>query len=162
MAAKPIPTCNRSHWTTTRISEGVAMHGSGRACVCALVLAAICTLSGCSTGPAVGTVTGEVTFDGKPVKDGHVTFTPVDGKGQTGGAPITDGKFRAEQVPALKMKVELHGNKVIGKRKAYDTPESPVFDEVVELLPPKYNVNSELSFDGKRGMQEVKYDLKSK
>src|SRR5262245_39091276 len=138
------------------------MHWERMGQVCALTLTAIWAVSGCSKGPAVGTVTGEVTFDGQPVKDGHVTFTPVDGKGQTGGAKIVDGKFKAEQVPALKMKVELHGNKVIGKRKAYDTPESPVFDEVVELLPPKYNVNSELSFDGKRGMQEVKYDLKSK
>jgi hypothetical protein len=128
----------------------------------ALVVVAICAVAGCSTGAAVGTVTGEVTFDGKPVKDGHVTFTPVDGKGQTGGAPIVDGRFRAEQVPALRMKVELHGNKVIGKRKAYDTPESPVMDEVAELLPPKYNVNSELTLEVKRGSQDVKYDLKSK
>lgn len=59
-------------------------------------------------------------------------------------------------------KIEFHGNKVIGKRKAYDTPESPVFDDVVELLPPKYNFNSELTLDVKRGSQEVKYDLKSK
>jgi len=126
------------------------------------MMAASWTATGCSTGPAVGTVTGEVTFDGQPVKDGHVTFTPVDGKGQTGGAPIVDGKFKAEQVPAIKMRVELHGNKVIGKRKAYDTPESPVFDEVAELLPPKYNVNSELTLEVKRGTQDVKYDLKSK
>jgi len=110
----------------------------------------------------VGTVTGQVTFDGQPVKDGHVSFTPVDGKGQTGGAPIADGRFKAEQVPATKMKVALHGNKVIGTRKAYDTPESPVMPDVVELLPPKYNFNSELTLDVKRGSQDVKYDLKSK
>ena len=123
---------------------------------CIVPIAAV----GCSRGPAVGTVTGEVTYDGQPVKDGHVTFTPVDGKGQTGGAPILDGKFKAEQVPALKMKVELHGNKVIGKRKAYDTPESPVMDDVVELLPAKYNFTSDLVLEVKQGTQHVKYDLK--
>jgi hypothetical protein len=135
------------------------MSWNSRGWVCALTLALAWT-AGCSTGPAVGTITGEVTFDGQAVKDGHVEFIPVDGKGPTGGAPIVDGKFKAEQVPATKMKVELHGNKVIGKRKAYDTPESPVFDEVAELLPPKYNFNSELTLDVKRGSQEVKYDLK--
>src|SRR5262245_52027456 len=129
-----------------------------RGLVCAWIV--VIAGAGCGRGPAVGTVTGEVTYDGQPVKDGHVTFTPVDGKGQTGGAPILDGKFKADQVPALKMKVELHGNKVIGKRKAYDTPESPVMDDVVELLPPKYNFNSDLVLDVKQGTQHVKYDLK--
>lgn len=127
----------------------------------ALALAALWALAGCSTGPAVGTVTGEVKFEGEPVKDGHITFTPIDGKGQTGGASIVDGKFTAEQVPATKMKVEIHGNKKTGKKiKAYDTPESPVSDEVVELLPHKYNFNSELTLDVKRGSQHEKYDLK--
>jgi hypothetical protein len=94
------------------------------------------------------------------VQDGHVTFTPVDGKGQTGGANIVEGKFKAEQVPALKMKVELHGNKKTGKKiKAYDTPESPVSDEIVELLPAKYNFNSELTLEVKQGTQHVKYEL---
>jgi hypothetical protein len=118
--------------------------------------------TGCGQGPAVGTITGEVTFDGQPVKDGHVLLTPLDGIGQTGGGTIRDGKLLAEKVPTGKMKVELHGNKVIGKRKAYDTPESPWEDDVAELLPPKYNFKSDLTIEVKRGAQDVKYDLKSK
>ncbi|HEY2415054.1 MAG TPA: hypothetical protein VGI40_22610 [Pirellulaceae bacterium] len=116
----------------------------------------------CSQGPAEGTVTGEVTFDGQPVKAGHVLFTPVDGNGQTGGGTIRDGKLEAKNVPAGKMKVELHGNKVVGKRKAYDTPESPWEDDIAELLPPKYNSKSDLTLEVKRGTQDVKYELKSK
>ncbi len=118
-------------------------------------------LAGCSTGPAVGTVGGDVTLDGQPVKDGRISFTPLDGQGSTGGAAIVDGKFKAE-VPVAKMKVEINGNKVIGKRKAYDTPESPLMDEVVEIIPPRYNFNSELSLDVKQGVQDVKYELTSK
>jgi len=117
---------------------------------------------GCNQGPATGTVTGDVTFDGQPVKDGHVLFTPLDGNAQTGGGSIRDGKFTAEKVPVGKMKVELHGNKVVGKRKAYDTPESPWEDDVAELLPSKYNFQSDLTLDVKRGSQDVKYELKSK
>jgi len=132
-----------------------------------LLLGLLCTwivvilALGCTRGPAVGTVNGEVTYDGQPVEDGHVTFTPVDGKGQTGGAVIVNGKFTAPDVPATKMKVELHGNKKTGRKiKAYDTPESPVSDEIVELLPPKYNFNSDLTLDVKQGTQQVKYELK--
>jgi hypothetical protein len=117
--------------------------------------------AGCSQGPATGTVNGEVTLDGKPLPTGHLQFVPLDGQGQTGGTLIADGKFSA-QVPVAKMKVEIHANKVIGKRKAYDTPESPWEEEVAELLPPKYNFKSDLTLDVKRGKQEVKYDLKSK
>lgn len=118
--------------------------------------------AGCNQGPAVGNVTGEVTFDGQPVKDGHVLFTPLDGSGQTGGGSIHEGKLEAQNVPVGKMKVELHGNKVIGKRKAYDTPESPWEDDIAELLPAKYNFKSELTLEVKRGAQGVKYELKSK
>ena len=60
------------------------------------------------------------------------------------------------------MKVELHGNKVVGKRKSYDTPESPWEDDVAELLPTKYNSKSDLTLEVKKGNQDVKYDLKSK
>ncbi len=126
------------------------------------LLVSITSHLGCNRGPAEGTITGEVTFDGQPVKDGHVLFTPLDGNGQTGGGTIREGKLLAEKVPTGKMKVELHGNKVVGKRKAYDTPESPWEDDVAELLPPKYNFKSDMTLEVKRGAQDVKYDLKSK
>jgi hypothetical protein len=161
MAAMRCLTFNRSGFAINENIEGLAMNRGKW--LCALTLVALVAAVGCSTGPAVGTVNGEVTFDGQPVKDGHVSFTPVDGKGQTGGAPINEGKFKAEQVSATKMKVELHGNRLTGKKiKAYDTPESPVMDEVAELLPSKYNFNSELTLEVKRGTQDVKYELKSK
>jgi hypothetical protein len=117
--------------------------------------------TGCARGPAVGIVQGEVTLDGQPIKDGRISFTPVDGEASTAGSSIVDGRFQAE-VPVTHMKVAINANKVVGKRKAYDTPDSPVFDDVVEMVPARYNVNSDLTLDVKRGPQEVKYDLKTK
>jgi hypothetical protein len=119
-------------------------------------------LLGCSTGPSTGTVTGEVTLDDQPIKDGRLTFIPVDGQGPTGGALIKDGKFVASGVPATKMKVQINGNRVKGKYKAFDTPESPWIDDVEEMVPQKFNFNSELTLDVKPGDQDVKYHLKSK
>jgi hypothetical protein len=52
--------------------------------------------------------------------------------------------------------------KVVGKRKEYDTPESPWEDEVAEALPVRYHINSDLTLDVKPGVQAVKYELKSK
>jgi hypothetical protein len=116
---------------------------------------------GCSTGPATGTVSGEVTFDGQPIEDGRITFIPVDGQSQPAGAAIIIGKFDVKNVPVTKMKVEINGNKKTGKKfKVYDTPESPLKDELVELIPVRYNVNSELTLDVKKGSQTVRYDLK--
>jgi hypothetical protein len=137
---------------------------SKRRCLARLVALTLAVVpAGCNHGPAIGTVTGEVTFDGQPVKDGHVLFSPLDGNGQTGGGSIRDGKLLAEKVPVGKMKVELHGIKLTGKKyKAYDTPESPWQNEVAELLPSKYNFTSELTLEVKRGSQDVKYELKSK
>jgi hypothetical protein len=129
--------------------------------ICGNFLVVAVVVAGCSRGPAVGTVNGEVNFDGQPVADGHIAFMPVDGNAATGGAPIIDGKFKAEKVPATKMKVQIHGNKKTGRKiKAYETPDSPVSDEIVELLPPKYHFQSELTLDVKPGAQDVKYDLK--
>src|SRR5262245_49885191 len=126
----------------------------------ALVLA--CGGIGCSRGPAMGTVNGEVTFDGQPLKQGSVLFKPVDGQSQTGGSPITDGKFSA-QVPVTKMRVEINAPKVIGKHRVYEgDPNSPITEDVVEMLPTKYNAASELTLDVKAGSQDVKYELKSK
>jgi hypothetical protein len=118
-------------------------------------------LTGCARGPATGTVNGEVTLDGQPLTKGHVELSPIDGQGQTGGALIEGGKFTA-QIPVAKMKVAIHSPKVVGKRKAYDTPESPWEEEVAEALPARYHLNSEMTLDVKPGTQAVKYELKSK
>jgi len=115
---------------------------------------------GCSQGPATGTITGEITLDGKPLPKGHLEFTPIDGQGQTGGIMIEDGKFSG-QVPVAKMRVQIHGQKVVkGAYQAY--PGAPLEDGVVELLPARYHEKSDITLDVKRGKQDVKYDLQSK
>jgi hypothetical protein len=128
----------------------------------ALAVVAGLFVCGCQKGPAIGTVRGEVTFNGQPLKDGRILFTPIDGQGQTGGATITDGKFTAS-MPVAKMKVAINANRVIGKKPVYEgDPKSPLMDVVEELIPPRYNVNTELETDVKEGEQTVKYELKGR
>src|SRR5690348_15899780 len=64
----------------------------------AVILAAAAVfLSGC--GSSTATVTGEVTYDGKPIGDGYITFTPTDGKGKDAGGPISAGSYRVAGMP---------------------------------------------------------------
>jgi hypothetical protein len=69
-----------------------------RALAAAITLAAAAALfSGC--GSSLATVSGEVTYDGKPVGDGYITFTPTDGKGNDAGGPISAGSYKVTGVP---------------------------------------------------------------
>jgi hypothetical protein len=114
---------------------------------------------GCSGGKP--TVSGEVTLDGKPLEEGIIRFVPADGKSQTASAPISKGRYRAEPPPG-EHRVEISAPKVVGKRKMYDAPDVPAVDDVVELLPARYNVKSELTLTVKPGSQTKDFPLSSK
>ncbi len=54
-------------------------------------------LPGC--GSPAATVSGEVTYEGQPVGDGYISFTPADGKGKDAGAPIANGRYLVANLP---------------------------------------------------------------
>jgi hypothetical protein len=118
---------------------------------------------GCSADAKHGTVSGTVTLDGQPLKSGTIRFDAVDGRTAAADASITDGKFSANISPGDK-RVSITSPKVIGKKKMYDTPDSPVVDVTEELIPRRYNAATELTLAVKAGKQEVEpsFDLKSK
>jgi hypothetical protein len=61
------------------------------------LVGAVSLFSGC--GSSTANVSGEVTYDGTPVGDGYVTFTPADGKGKDAGGPIVAGRYRIADLP---------------------------------------------------------------
>ena len=128
----------------------------------ALFLLLGCTLIGMSTGCSAdskhGIVTGSVTLDGQPLRTGNIRFEPTDGGTATADAPIAEGKFTGKMPPGDK-RVLITAPKVIGKKKMYDTPDSPVVDIVEELLPKRYNTQSELKLSVKLGKQEERQRL---
>lgn len=109
----------------------------------------------------MGTVTGSVTVDGEPAKVGAISFFAVDGRAPTAGAPIVDGKFTAQVKPGVCM-VQIRVSKVVGKKKIYDTPDSPVREVWAEVWPPKYNDNTQLKLDVRPGENQQDYSLTSK
>jgi hypothetical protein len=126
--------------------------------VVSVMLALAC--AGCKSDSSQGTVHGTVTLDGAPLASGIVRFVPADGRTATSDATIADGKFTAN-VPVGEKRVTISAPKVVGKRKMYETPDSPMVDVIEELLPARYNLRSELSITVSAGSQEAEYPLTS-
>jgi hypothetical protein len=124
------------------------------------LLAGVLFAAGCDE-PTTGTVTGMITVDGAPAKNGSIAFFPVDGKASTAGAEIVDGHYTAE-VAFGQSKVEIRVPKVVGERKLYDAPNSPMKSVLAESLPAKYNDASELTLDVKPGENQKDYSLMTK
>jgi hypothetical protein len=116
---------------------------------------------GCGPESKMATIKGTVTVDGKPPATGSISFAAVDGLTPNTGATITDGKFSSE-IPIGESKVEIRVPKVVGRKKLYDTPDSPMQDIMEEVLPPKFNEQTELRFTAKKGENQNDWDLRSK
>jgi hypothetical protein len=129
-------------------------------CVSLCILLCSVLLAGCAKKSNRSTVTGNVMLDGQPLKTGIIRFVPADGQTSTADGRIDDGKFSVNVPPGDK-RVSISSQKVIGKRKAQDMPESPMIDIVEEILPAKYNVQSDLTLKVDAGSQEKNFDLKS-
>jgi hypothetical protein len=124
-------------------------------------------LIGCALGcgsSAVGTVEGEVLLDGAPLKEGVVRFVPVDGKSQTASALIADGKF-TEKVPVGTHRVEISSPKLPAGINSAKEMKRGTVDEgaaLEEMIPARYNSNSDLKETIKPGANPVRFDLKSR
>lgn len=125
-----------------------------------LLFAILGNLTGCSSDSQHGTVTGSVTLDGQPLEVGVIRFTPANGQAAAVEANISAGQFTA-RVPVGQSRVMVTSPKVVGKRKAYQTADSPTVDVVEERLPARYNAKSELSFDVTPGEQSKDFPLQS-
>lgn len=127
-----------------------------------LVLSLCCVyLSGCGPDSNLAKITGSITVDGSAPKEGSISFIPLDGKSPTTGAVIQEGKYDSD-VPIGESKVEIRIPKVVGKQKLYDTPDSPEQEIMEEVLPAKYNEQSELRVTAERGDNQQNFELLTK
>ena len=123
----------------------------------ATLLAAAILMGGCAKSN-MGVVTGTISVDGTPAKSGSIAFIPVNGKSSTAGAEIVDGRYTAN-VPFGAAKVEIRVPKVVGQKKLYDTPNSPIQPLLAESLPRKFNDDTELKLDVQPGKNLQDYEL---
>jgi hypothetical protein len=117
-------------------------------------------LNGCgSEGPELGSVSGTVTLDDRPLAEAIVEFQPAAGSPSEG---VTDSsgsyqlRYTAKKKGArlgthqvritLSTRTDAHGQKV----------------DVPQLLPARYNRDSELTAEVKPGSNELDFPLRSK
>ena len=115
-------------------------------------LAAMAALAaGCSGGPATYPVKGTVTWKGKPVETGYVAFVSEDGQTAPATGKIVNGQYETRATPGWK-RVQVFAD--------YDKGYDKVMKQNTRapLIPPDYNVNSQLRFEVQEG--ENTHDLK--
>ena len=129
---------------------------------------AVAVLAGCGdSGPKRYGVKGTVSYKGKPIENGLISFVQPGTEASAGGASITDGKYEIPEAVGLPageyeviISVPTGGPPPKG---AGDEPpgEGAGEKETRETLPAKYNSKTELKREVKAGEQnEINFDLK--
>jgi hypothetical protein len=125
-----------------------------RLAVACLVLAAI----GCGDGAARQSIEGAVTFDGTPVPKGQIRFIPTPaGLGPTAGAVITDGRYTVSAEKGLvpgRYRVEITAMRPASEKAQALNPVTGAMETsnaVEAYIPPRYNVESELTAEVSAG-----------
>ncbi len=106
-------------------------------------------VGGCGSKPLH--VEGNVTFDGKPLSEGAISFEPASGPGRDFGGVIKDGKYQIASPPGMTggpMVVRIRGAIKTGKQIPAGSPAPPgtMVDEVFPI-PARYNDKSTLKAD---------------
>lgn len=122
-----------------------------------LVLLLLCS---CDSGPPLGQVSGTVLLDGNPLPDARIIFQPQDGGPASHGETDAAGHYEliyAEGQPGAivgphRVSVETYR---IRLNEAGEAEEHP------ELVPQKYNAQSELSREVTAGAQTIDFDLEN-
>lgn len=118
--------------------------------------------AGCAPGPAaIAEANGEITLDGMPVEAGIVSFISDSAGGPSGGAAISEGRYRLypdSGLPPGRYRVEIRWAKPTGEK-----VKEPVYghppDIFAEAIPAKYNSESVLNASLSKGTNEVNFRL---
>lgn len=112
------------------------------------LVATLMASPGCSdmAGPKTMRVWGEVSFEGKPIQDGTITFEGADGAPPAQG-PIKDGMFDIP-APSGPVSDKAYVVRINALTKSGETVKnimdetSPTMEVMKDLIPPMFNVSS--------------------
>ena len=134
-----------------------------------VILVLLLSSSGCVPSDELGRhpISGKVTFDGKPLDDGYILFR-VTGEGTSAGATIANGSF---DVPAKNgISYGQYQVEITSEQKTAQTVERDPADwgdqaagqvehVVQQIIPDRYNANSELKLIVDGPPEPQNYDL---
>ena len=103
---------------------------------------------GCGSGDGKAKISGTVSFDGQPIPEGYITFTP-QGTGAPDAGQNKDGKFTLRAIPG-KHRIQVEASR----------PKGPIIPSMgvalrEEYIPARYNSESTLSEEVKSGGNNV-------
>ena len=117
------------------------------------------SIVGCSAPDRSG-VSGNVTLDGTPLETGEIMFVPTEGtKGPTAGGSIRGGIY---EVPYAKGAAVGRNRVIINSQAKTGRVIKSLEDlhpEYAEIIPAKYNEQSELVYELKPGKNEINIEL---
>jgi hypothetical protein len=137
-------------------------------CTLGIVALGLSLIAGCGRTAAVS---GSVTYDGQPVANGSITFTPEDGKGPVAGGPITEGKYRIVGVTPGRKIAQIIGVKKVNFAQSHEEAarvakvnaahgDSSGITERADTVPPDAEGNNRV-VDVQPGNTEINFTLKS-
>lgn len=132
-------------------------------------VAVLIAISGCGSEPAYKgpqrfALSGKVTLDGAPVDGGTISFLSMAPKANPSGGPISAGTYTVPEergANAEMYRVEIRWLKPTGE-KVKDDDTGGMIDVVKEVIPAKFNTQTELKADVKADKTTFNFDLSSK
>jgi len=122
------------------------------------------TAPGCAKSGGV-TVSGTVTFDGRPVEEGYITLSPADGKGPSAGGPIKEGKFSISGVlPGEKIVSVTGGGKIEFPKSSEEMAQMAARGQQIQAapqIPPNAKGNNQKVTITSQGQQTLEISLSS-
>jgi hypothetical protein len=132
----------------------------GEAIVSCLLVAVLLT-GGCGQAKRdilSARIVGTVTYSGKPIRDGEITFAPTAaGQGPTVAARIATGKYEAPAVPLGKVLVRIHATELSGRKVTVD---GMVTEELIRIGDDRFRTGVELLVEGDRNDQDFELVVK--
>jgi hypothetical protein len=124
--------------------------------ICTAAIAMAVFMTSCSRDNPLVAIGGKVTFDGAPVADGDILFTPTDSAFGSESAKIVDGAYQANLRPG-QTKVQIRASRPVPGKKG------PMGEQLIEdYIPAKYNDQSSLVIDVSKGQRKHDFELQSK
>jgi hypothetical protein len=127
-----------------------------------VALVCLITVAGCGGGSGAA-VSGSVSLDGAPLDDATITFVPESGgQRQAAWAPVAGGKYAIDSSSGLgtgKFRVEIRAVRSGGDKA---NPNEPTLMTAKDIVPSKYNSQSESIAEIKPGKNSVDFNLKTK
>jgi hypothetical protein len=132
---------------------------------CALVALGAALLAGCSDSyGGRRAVSGAVKLEGQPLKDGSITFVPLDGQDTQSGAEILNGGYKVPREHGLKpgkylVRLSSGDGKTPDREEDIAGPSSTNIVSV-DRIPPEWNTDSKQQVEVKSsGANQFDFDI---